>query len=395
MPEPAAHRPSPGSRYRRDPALLAALVIAVGLGLGAAAGSVFEESGTTASVRDAVVPAIIGALAGAVVWGVVLAVIRTRLRRHWLSVRPFAITAGVCALGLGALVGASMAPDEPVLGELLGTGGAETYVSTGSVAPAGVVVHIDRDADADPDVFDGEVILGFDVDNDDVVDGFLRRCSREPDPIVEEREGYVAIDLRCDSIVDDYLPYNDDRILTEFVPAVESPIDDDEGTPADALITIGLVIMLLGLLVALGFFLSQVALRERPLDRKFVQLSANLLDEPDQPIDANEIADLLQSSLDEVLIGADPRIAIRIAYGTLLHGLAEIGLPRRPEEGPDEHIERCLRAVDLPPRPIRELLRLFALARFSTHPITEDHRRRAIAAFDEAITNIRILEVVG
>ena len=101
-----------------------------------------------------------------------------------------------------------------------------------------------------------------------------------------------------------------------------------------------------------------------------------------------------QASLDDVLTGADPRIAIRVAYGTLLDGLALIGLPRRPEEGPDEHMERCLRAAELPARPIRELLRLFALARFSVHPITEEHRSQAIAALDSRARRVGRLEVV-
>ncbi len=64
------------------------------------------------------------------------------------------------------------------------------------------------------------------------------------------------------------------------------------------------------------------------------------------------------------------------------------------EEGPDEHMERCLRAADLPAGPIRELLRLFALARFSVHPITEEHRSQAIAALDAAIAGVGRLEVV-
>ena len=58
-------------------------------------------------------------------------------------------------------------------------------------------------------------------------------------------------------------------------------------------------------------------------------------------------------------------------------------------------MERCLRAADLPGAPIRELLRLFALARFSSHPITEGHRHRAIAALESAIAGVRRLEVVG
>jgi hypothetical protein len=390
MPESEAHRPHPGARHQRDPALIAVVTIAVGLGLATAAGPVFGKSGTTASVSDAIVPAVVGGLAGAAVCAVALVLIRVWVTRHWPIVRSFAITAAVCALGLGALAGASTAPTERMPEALVASGGAATAIPTGSVAAAGVVVPVDRDADGEPDTSDGQAVLGFDVDGDDVVDGFLRWCSREPDPLVAEREGYLAIDLRCDSSVDEYLPFDDDRILSELLPSTVIP-DHDDGIGADTLITVGLIIMLLALLLALGFFLSHQALRERPFDRKFVALIA----EPDEPVDVDKVADLLQASLDEVLIGADPRLAIRVAYGTLLDGLAHIGFPRRPEEGPDEHIERCLQAAELPASPIRELLRLFALARFSEHAITEAHRDLAIAALHTAIAGLRRLEVVG
>ncbi|HEX6658565.1 MAG TPA: DUF4129 domain-containing protein, partial [Ilumatobacter sp.] len=177
-------------------------------------------------------------------------------------------------------------------------------------------------------------------------------------------------------------------------PSAEAA-ENDDGINAGTWITVGLIVMLLALLVALGFFLSRMALIERPLDRKFVPLSTALLTRPDEPVDVGKVADLLQASLEGVLLGADPRTAIRVAYGTLLDGLADVGLARRPEEGPDEHMERCLRAADLPAGPIRELLRLFALARFSTHPITEEHRTRAVLALDAAIASVRRLEVVG
>jgi hypothetical protein len=138
-----------------------------------------------------------------------------------------------------------------------------------------------------------------------------------------------------------------------------------------------------------------MALLQRPLDREFVSLSTSLVTEPDEPVDVDKVADLLQASLDGVLTGTDPRVAIRIAYGILLDGLSHIGLPRRPEEGPDEHMERCLQAADLPAGPIRELLRLFALARFSSHPISEEHRTRAVGALDTAIATVGRLGVVG
>ena len=367
-----------------------AVVIAVGLGLGAAAGSVFGKSGTTAAVSDAIGPVVVGGLVGAAVCAVVLASIRVWATRHWPVVRPFAITATVCAVGLGALAGASTAPAEPMTDALVASSGAVTAFPTGSIDAGGVVIAVDADADGEPDTFEGRPVLGFDVDDDGVIDGFLRWCSGERDPLVEARAGHLAIDIRCDSSVDQYLPFDEERILTESVPSAMSP-DDDDGIGADTLITVGLIVMLLALLIALGFVLAQQALREPPYDREFVALIA----EPDEPVDADKVADVLRASLDDVLIEADPRVAIRVAYGTLLDGLADIGFPRRAEEGPDEHIERCLQAAELPSRPIRELLRLFALARFSEHPITEEHRRLAIAALHAAIAGVRRLEVVG
>ena len=271
MPAPEAKRPQPGSSRRPDPVVRAAVVIAVGLGLTVASGSVFSGSGTTASVREAAAPAIIGALVGAAICGACLGVIRIWATRHWATVRPFAITAVVAAVGLGALAGASTAPTDEFVEVLAPSGGAVTAIPTGSVAAEGVVVPVDRNADGEADTFEGEPILGFDVDDDDVVDGFLRRCSDEPDPRVEDRPGYVAIDLKCDSNVDDYLPFDDGRMLSAVVPSAEVP-ENDDGMQAGTWITIGLIIMVLALLVALGFFLSQMALLERPVDRELVPL---------------------------------------------------------------------------------------------------------------------------
>ena len=222
MSAPEANGTQPAPRRHRDPALVAAAVIAVGLGLGVGAGTVFGGTGTTASVSDAAVPGIIGGIVGLVAGAVVIVMIRLVAGRRWSAVRPFAITAVVCTLALGILAGVSMAPSEPVAGPIVSQG-AITAVPTGSVAAAGVVVPVDRDADGEPDTFEGQQILGFDIDDDDVADGFLRRCSPEPDPLVEERPGYVAIDLRCDSEVDEYLPYDQDRILSVLVEEVVAP----------------------------------------------------------------------------------------------------------------------------------------------------------------------------
>ncbi len=83
-------------------------------------------------------------------------------------------------------------------------------------------------------------------------------------------------------------------------------------------------------------------------------------------------------TLDVIVRDVDPRQAICEAYGVLLDELAAIGLPRRPEEAPNEHITRCLRRGDLDEANVTRLVDLFALARFSGHPVTEEHRVAAV-----------------
>ena len=137
-----------------------------------------------------------------------------------------------------------------------------------------------------------------------------------------------------------------------------------------------------------------MALSSVHLDRQFVPLSSDLLHRADEPVDVEKVADVLQASLDGVLTGGDPRVAIRVAYGTLLDGLAHIGLSRRPEEGPDEHMERCLRAAELPGRSdprAAAAVRPRPLQLASDH---REHRARAVAALDAAIASVRRLEVV-
>ena len=62
---------------------------------------------------------------------------------------------------------------------------------------------------------------------------------------------------------------------------------------------------------------------------------------------------------------------------------------KAPEEAPAEHLARCLRAAELHSDAMRELLGLFALARFSAHAITEHHRQRALTALRDSIAHLR------
>jgi hypothetical protein len=105
--------------------------------------------------------------------------------------------------------------------------------------------------------------------------------------------------------------------------------------------------------------------------------------EPD-PVDGERERQALRGAvagtIDAMLADPDPGTAIRGAYARLLEGLAEGGSGRMDHEGPMEHLERVLRTLDVRPGPLRQLIGLFELARFSTLPLTPSHREAALVA---------------
>lgn len=88
----------------------------------------------------------------------------------------------------------------------------------------------------------------------------------------------------------------------------------------------------------------------------------------------------LAETIRAMLADPDPNTAIRGAYARLLEGLDERGRGRREHEGPMEHLHRVLTTLRVRPAPLRELLELFELARFSPHALGGSHRDRALAA---------------
>ncbi|HEX5966911.1 MAG TPA: DUF4129 domain-containing protein [Intrasporangium sp.] len=82
----------------------------------------------------------------------------------------------------------------------------------------------------------------------------------------------------------------------------------------------------------------------------------------------------------EALERGAPRNAIVAAWVALEGAAGAAGLPRHPAETSTEFVTRVLRVWDVDPRSLAELAALYREARFSTHPLTEAHRRRAIGA---------------
>jgi hypothetical protein len=104
---------------------------------------------------------------------------------------------------------------------------------------------------------------------------------------------------------------------------------------------------------------------------------------PASPRPADLARQALADSAADLSTG-DPRQGVIAAYARLLEGLRDVGAGRRRAEAPFEFLARALRDLGVREAPLRDLTTLFDEARFSTHPITEAHRTRALAALDEA-----------
>jgi hypothetical protein len=89
-----------------------------------------------------------------------------------------------------------------------------------------------------------------------------------------------------------------------------------------------------------------------------------------------------------MLADPDPSTAIIGAYARLLEGLAACDVGRREHEAPLEHLRRTLTILRVRPEPLRQLIGLFEVARFSTHSLTGSHRDQALSALRAAATDL-------
>jgi hypothetical protein len=167
-------------------------------------------------------------------------------------------------------------------------------------------------------------------------------------------------------------------------PVAEEPGDD--AGPGRLIAILALVLALATVAGALGVRAWQRGWR---LTRPRVRIEAA---DP-LPVAADAAEAGLGASLDVALEPADgePEMRGRIvaAYARLLDALAEAGGPRLPQEAPHEHLDRVLGPLGVRPGPLHELAALFVLARFSTHPVTGEHRAAAVAALEAAIADLR------
>jgi hypothetical protein len=105
----------------------------------------------------------------------------------------------------------------------------------------------------------------------------------------------------------------------------------------------------------------------------------------DDALVAEEVANALEDSLDDLRAEPDPRRAVIATYARLELALGASGLPRRQEETADEYVTRILDRLEVDRKVVRRLMELFTYAKFSDHDVDQSMKDEAI----EALAQIR------
>lgn len=169
---------------------------------------------------------------------------------------------------------------------------------------------------------------------------------------------------------------------------VPDPLPDGDGEVAPDRLAAGVeavLVLLLGGFALLAFAPPVVRVAERTL----APARPDPVPPPPRPRPATVeqgLADVLRA----MLADPDPRTAVIGAYARLLAALEQVGFPRRAEEAPHEHLWRSLGPLGVRRAPVHRLAELFVQARFTPHPITDEHRRAAIAALADAVGDLRL-----
>jgi hypothetical protein len=106
-------------------------------------------------------------------------------------------------------------------------------------------------------------------------------------------------------------------------------------------------------------------------------------------LDADQVASELDEALDQLRSGVGVDDAILECWRRLERVAARQGVERRPEQTAGDFVTDLLAATTAPADALDELVRLYRLAMFSTHPRTEHDRARAIACLDRLSRALR------
>ena len=373
-------------------AALAAIGLAA-VALAVAAGGIVGpvDNGDRIDRGSALVRGAIGAGIGLALLGAALLIAR---RAGWLRDRRLTaallVAAAALCFAFGMLTGVGSATPDTHADTAPRT--TDQTADTRPLDSGARAALVDSDRDGVPDRDGaGNLLVVLDIDGDGRPDGTLVPCPGSG-PIggtdgTGPPSGRVAIDNDCDGTIDSYVWWSSTMMVAPQLPPVinrptaapstsTAPAEDDGGSSSGAVLIT--VLVLLGGAALVGAVLWLVRWQGRRADRRPAFEAALTASEP--AVDAQAVDAAIESSIETLLRDPDPRLAIRAAYAVLLDALAEAGFPRHAAETPAEHLERCLRGLQVHPEPMRRLLDLFAVARFSTHPMTEHDRAAALDA---------------
>jgi len=104
---------------------------------------------------------------------------------------------------------------------------------------------------------------------------------------------------------------------------------------------------------------------------------------------AEELAVVLDDTLDDLRAESDPRRAVIAAYARLERVLAAHDAARRKSETPDEYLGRVLAELAIDAKAIRRLTDLFSRAKFSQHAVDIEMKEEAIDALEHVRHDLR------
>jgi hypothetical protein len=105
---------------------------------------------------------------------------------------------------------------------------------------------------------------------------------------------------------------------------------------------------------------------------------------------AEQLALVLDDTLDDLRAERDPRRAIIAAYARLERVLEANGVPRRAADTPAEYLRRVLHDLELDPAAAERLTALFTRAKFSQHDVDLTMKEEAIDALERVRDELRL-----
>ncbi|WP_183095927.1 DUF4129 domain-containing protein [Nocardioides stalactiti] len=176
-----------------------------------------------------------------------------------------------------------------------------------------------------------------------------------------------------------------------------APEDDEPWLPwvppADLLLLLPVAaVFIVALVVAARL---RVVRRRRTLTRR---AAVRASPHHDEPAPDETVEDGLLGAIDAgaTAIGeGSPRNAIVAAWVRLEQAVVGDHFPHRPEETPSELVERAVASYRLDVEAISRLAALYREARFSAHPVTEEHRDEAADCLRRLLATITTTRLGG